>query len=1164
MLRRGFVAGCLLVVALFLSVTPTFAQITGTVFEDTTYNGGAGRSLASSGGTGIQTVRVELYNGTTGAYIRTANTNAAGVYSLAASASTSYIVRVVAPIAYRGGQVAGTRGVQTFRTNYAGGVATGDTNRVGGQDPSVVEAGNGAAGTTMNTSTYAFTAGIAGQAQSIGVVTTTAGGTAAGVDFGFSFNLVTNILDTGQGSLRQWITNINALGAYSSGTEFFISDGNSHSGQVSGLVNQLTSGVAIIKLASVLPTIAAANAILDGSSQGSNVGNTNAISLGTGGTVGTGGFAFSTFPGNEIEVQSNTGADLMLTASGTGVTIQYLACHQVPISLQGANDVAQWNVVGMHANGSITTALQSQGVTIGASSGIKVLHNYVKTNNSAIRRDGNGSTATIQYNEVDNPGAQTNTFDGILLIGSGSSSGDVIQYNLVKNLNGGGIELGFAGTLTLTNVLIDNNTVSYNGYTSPAHSAASTEPLNIATYLIGSGSSVTISHNVVVNSGGPGVMIMSATGIKISQNSIHTNGLGAGTLAPGIQLDPTARDPNTYGTAPGPTPNTGTKNCGTLPNCGMNYPVFTWAALNSTTNNLHVKGYVGSAAGQATFAAATIEFFTVDNVPANQNGAIISGDGKNVPHGEGTRYIGSTVADANGNFDVTLAGTGVLSTDAITATATDASGNTSEFSANINVVLVNTIAGSIFVDPNHNGVKDAGEGWTSTSAPVTNTFVNLVSGGALAPILVPSITIPVSAAGTYTFIDVPAGNYTIIVGNSAIATTATFPPGYVPTAVGTAAATATLAVTMPSTPAPVTGQDLGFFKGSSVYLGTVFQDTGTGGGTANNGAKDGSEAGLNGVVVTATSGALVFDSMTTSATGLFTVYIPSTATTVTLTRGATAGYLATGGNAGTTAGTYTRASETIVFTAVAGTQYTGVLFGDVPVNTLSMDNASFVPSGASTYYPHTFVAGSSGTVTFTTSAVATPPLAGWAEAIYYDTTNPGSCTTTFSANYALVTANMVMTPGQQLCLLLKETAPVTGTGQNAVTLMATFAYTNASPALNAVVKRLDTSTSGNGPIIRVTKVVDKAQAYPNDTLTYTITYTNIGGFTARNFTVNDSVPNSTTFLAAACGSPLPANFTACAVTTAPAVGGTGTVTWSFTGILSVGTTGTVTLQVKVR
>ena len=165
----------------------------------------------------------------------------------------------------------------------------------------------------------------------------------------------------------------------------------------------------------------------------------------------------------------------------------------------------------------------------------------------------------------------------------------------------------------------------------------------------------------------------------------------------GIELDPVSRDPNGYGTANGVTANNGTVSAA-LPNNDLDYPIMTSASLSSGT--LTVKGFVGSIpTGSSTFANATLEFFIADNTPANQNGEVILGDGKSFPHGEGKTYIGTCSADANGLFNCAFANAGTLGlTDVsnITATATDAVGNTSEFSApptvnNPNVLLVKRI-----------------------------------------------------------------------------------------------------------------------------------------------------------------------------------------------------------------------------------------------------------------------------------------------------------------------------------------------------------------------------------------------------------------------------------------------------------------------------------------
>jgi uncharacterized repeat protein (TIGR01451 family) len=173
---------------------------------------------------------------------------------------------------------------------------------------------------------------------------------------------------------------------------------------------------------------------------------------------------------------------------------------------------------------------------------------------------------------------------------------------------------------------------------------------------------------------------------RVTQNSIY------GTLkGPGIDLwtqgQPTA--------TPRITANDGLKDINQA-NAGMDYPVITSSSLSGGT--LTVKGFVGnSPASSASFADATLEFFIADNTPADQNGEVIVGDGKSLPHGEGRTYIDSCTADGNGLFNCSFPNAGSLGlTDPqnITATATDQEGNTSEFSAVITdgtVLLVKRI-----------------------------------------------------------------------------------------------------------------------------------------------------------------------------------------------------------------------------------------------------------------------------------------------------------------------------------------------------------------------------------------------------------------------------------------------------------------------------------------
>ena len=86
-------------------------------------------------------------------------------------------------------------------------------------------------------------------------------------------------------------------------------------------------------------------------------------------------------------------------------------------------------------------------------------------------------------------------------------------------------------------------------------------------------------------------------------------------------------------------------------------------------------------------------------------------------------------------------------------------------------------------------------------------------------------------------------------------------------------------------------------------------------------------------------------------------------------------------------------------------------------------------------------------------------------------------------------------------------------------------------------------------------------AKPGDDLEYALSFTNTTGATISNFAVTDATPANTTFVSASCG-PLPAGVTACTITN-PAVGGTGAVTFTYTGSLANGAVATFLFDVKV-
>src|SRR5207249_2672363 len=211
-----------------------------------------------------------------------------------------------------------------------------------------------------------------------------------------------------------------------------------------------------------------------------------------------------------------------------------------------------------------------------------------------------------------------------------------------------------------------------------------------------------------------------------------------------------------------------------------------------------------------------------------------------------------------------------------------------------------------------------------------------------------------------------AGTYTIVVTNSAVATTPSAPATF-------SFATPTNGqLQVIASNGVLNNQNFGLFKGSLVS-GRVFKDTGTGGGTANNGSLDGGETGLSGIAVRATDGgSTTFDSALTASDGSYTLFITPGATTVAIIKTNPSGYIATGATVGTTGGSYNRGTDTISFTKAGEGFFTGANFGVVPANTFQPDGAQQALPGTTLFYAHTFSPGTAGQVTFTLASTPSP------------------------------------------------------------------------------------------------------------------------------------------------------------------------------------------------
>lgn len=198
--------------------------------------------------------------------------------------------------------------------------------------------------------------------------------------------------------------------------------------------------------------------------------------------------------------------------------------------------------------------------------------------------------------------------------------------------------------------------------------------------------------NVIAFSSMDGVAIENnpaATGIRISGNAILNNG----ELGIDLGDDPTNAQPTEDVTPNDPGDgDTGANNL-------QNFPVLTSATNNGT--NTVVNGTLDTQSG-----SVTVEFFS--NVAADPSG-----------FGEGQTFLGSLTLTVSGVTSFTATLPPVPLGQWITATATNAAGNTSEFSQA--VAVQQTPPASITV-----GSPNGGENWqTNTTQTITWTSSNL-------------------------------------------------------------------------------------------------------------------------------------------------------------------------------------------------------------------------------------------------------------------------------------------------------------------------------------------------------------------------------------------------------------------------------------------------------
>jgi len=1144
------------------TVTTVSSPITGTVFEDQAYGGGVGRSKVTAGGIAVSSARVELYDAS-GNYKTAVTTDATGLYTLDGWAPGLYTVRVVnatVPSA-RPGSIGGLLPVQTFRTDATSGTAVAVTDRVGGETPSLADA---AANTTAASLASLGTATTA--AQSVSPVTLGTS-TVAGVDFGFNFDTIVNVNDTGQGSLRQFITNANVLlntslaqAGFTAGVEnalFMVSDGAAHPGLRAGLANLLAGGVARITVASALPALTASFTRIDGATQTANVGNTNPALLAGGATVGVDALTTAVVAGPEVEVRGTSGVAVGLDLQATDLALANLAV--VSFGTAVGSDASALVRVGATADralldrlalGVVATSFTDPGAALRSRADeVRVLGADSGTLRDCMLGFGTGSALALTN------ASNSWTMDGCTLFGNTVGNSTLAQLviaasgsltatrTLVQGGDGAGIDAATAASgVSFTNLSVRANGRGAAGATAGAR-------------LGGSGG--TLARCVVESNYGAGAQLVSSAATwTLTRNSFASNGTvttlagGAASGQIGIDLQ-SAGDNALTGTAPYVTRNDNGDPDGGA-NGLLNFPVMDAAIV--ANGQLTLTGWARP--------GSVIEVYISDGDPSSfgegRTWVTTLTEGSAADLDAGVTAYAPPVngldqgSDNTNRFRFTLAlPAGVAVGTSLTSTATLAA-STSEFSGLVRVTGGVTLSGTAYVDADHDAQRDAGE----TGSGLT-LWAKLVGTGGTAATQVAPVT---AASGAYAFTFVPSGTWTVLLDDSSDPNhvTAHLPAGWL----GTEHPSGTLLASINST--DVANQDFGLWHGSRVD-GLVFRDDGTGGGVANDGVRAPGETGISGRRVRLTGGACAggaCDSTLTDGAGAFTLWLPFAAIgSAGVQATNNSGWRSTGASIGTTSGSYDRAADQLTFTAAAGVAYTGVAFGDVPPNLWAAPGAQGVPGGTAALYRHTFTAGSQGTLSITAAEAPVPPVSGWGLTLWRDL----NCNGVLDPGEPPLPASLPLATGQSVCVIAKHFTPLGAAAgsRETATLTASFSYANASPALTGAdpLDDVTTITFANGLVIA--KSVDKASAAPGSYLVYTITYSNPGTVPISNIVIRDATPTWTVFDSASCTA-IGAGITGCSLAQQPAAGATGTVTWTLTGSLAPGGSGSVSFRVRVN
>ena len=312
------------------------------------------------------------------------------------------------------------------------------------------------------------------------------------------------------------------------------------------------------------------------------------------------------------------------------------------ITLSSGNNSVLGNFIGTDVTGTVAIGNGEQdGVEVSVSGRNNLIEkNIISANRSGVRLQksgGNVVRGNFLGTDVTGMLALGNREDGVIVDGDDNSIvGNLVSANALDGISIFSPDNNLASGNQIGTDIQGNPTLGNGRF--GVH-------INSANVIPSTPNGNRIEDNTIAGSGSAGVGIFGGTRNSVRRNRIFSNG------GLGIQICNCPNDPGDFDTGP---------------NELMNFPVLERA--HATPGRLVLKGIIDTQDARAV----TIEFFAN---PVPTPGGDPSG------HGEGAIFLGTARPNPHGEFTASLPAVAVGTL--ISATATDADGNTSEFAANI-------------------------------------------------------------------------------------------------------------------------------------------------------------------------------------------------------------------------------------------------------------------------------------------------------------------------------------------------------------------------------------------------------------------------------------------------------------------------------------------------